>query len=132
MFVPEELDSGMLVQCALDPLLAHVYEDLLRTEGWEIFMQEPALYGYGHPGGDPTSVERVSFLDISERVRARGHIAIGIERRAEQHSAIQGGGAQRRRRSGAPKHVLTLNPHKRAAFDMSPHHRVVVLARLDK
>lgn len=73
--LPRELASGTLVQFALQPELAAVFLELLSAEGKEICFMPAEVY--------VDAGETLSFLELNQRARARGEVAVGLLRSGE-------------------------------------------------
>ena len=103
--LPNELCAGILVQFALQPELRTVYDELLSKEGKEIFLCAASRYldlpdeaapaagadareGAAPKGGAAARPRRVSFEELSSAARARGEIAIGIQRAGEKEPRL--------------------------------------------
>ena len=73
--LPRELASGTLVQFALQPELAAVFLELLSAEGKEIFFAPAEVYA--------DADETLTFAEFCKRARARGQVAVGLQRVGE-------------------------------------------------
>ena len=78
LVLPHELASGALVQFALQPELQRVYGELLSADGKELFLAEPSAYA--ESGDDDADAAPLSYATLAERARARGEVAIGVQR----------------------------------------------------
>ena len=76
LVLPHELASGALVQFAL-PELQRVYGELLPADGKELFLAEPSAYAERRRRA---SAAPLSYATLAERARARGEVAIGVQR----------------------------------------------------
>ena len=69
---PSRLGAGCLVQLALQPSLREVYTELLRREGKEILLRDASDYA-------SDGETHLSFDVLSQRARARGEVAMGVQ-----------------------------------------------------
>jgi hypothetical protein len=83
--LPNELVSGILVQCALQPEVRGVYLELLSDNGKEIASAPASLYADDGDGGevaegqeDAARTREVTFEALAARARARGEVALGV------------------------------------------------------
>eukprot|EP00953_Heterococcus_sp_UTEX-ZZ885_P034530 17869-Heterococcus_DN1.PRE.4 len=131
-FLPEDLDSGVLVQVALEPDLSYAFEELLRPDaGFEIYMRDIADYGYASSSSTANTVDKLhssssgssevvgeaTFLELAARAEAQGHVAIGIDRARTDSSS-----------SGSSEREQILCPDKRTQYTLRKGDRLIVLA----
>jgi hypothetical protein len=76
-FVPEDLESGALVQIALDANLATVFDSLLDDDGVEIELVDIATCSEVKETDIP---QRVAFRDLVATQTKLNHVSIGIQR----------------------------------------------------
>ena len=103
LLLPCDLASGTLVQFALQPELKSIYSELLSPEGKEVILASPASYvREGEALGD------LSFATLYQRARARGEVALGVQR-------------------GGAENVLELNPRMHGSLRLEPTDQIAVL-----
>ena len=105
--VGERLISLLLTQVSENKELNHVFQDLFRSEGSEIYLK-PAV-DYVRPGSE------VTFATIVESARQRGEIAIGYRQKAFAGDASKTYGVR-------------TNPPKASRVSLVDGDQVVVLA----
>ena len=103
LLLPNDLASGTLVQFALQPELKGIYSELLSPEGKEPLLAPPSLYVR-----DGEALGDLPFATLYQRARARGEVALGVQR-------------------GGDGNVLELNPRMHGALRLGPTDQVVVL-----
>jgi len=119
IFLPKHIESGVVVQVVLDMRLTAVFEGLLQPNGVELGFRSPSEYGYGTPSAAAAAAAggraaaTTTFYDVCARARARGEVAVGIERRDGKTLA---------------NWAEDLNPNKYNMLVLSPNDRIVVLA----
>ena len=103
LFVPEDLESGALVQIALDEALASVFDQLLSARmDLELDDLDAYYVGLGRPGGGS-----LTFGELAERVHASGEVLIGLQR------PTKGGPTRHPRTILAPEKSLPCEPGDR-------------------
>jgi hypothetical protein len=107
--ISNEMVSMVLAQVTYEPRVQAVLEDLLRSEGSEIYVKPMSFYV---PVGQPTTLEHLILT-----AKARGELALGVQRFADDPSKNYG---------------LVLNPTNRTeSFVPKAGDRLVVLAEED-
>ena len=107
--ISNEMVSMVLAQVTYEPRVQAVLEDLLRSEGSEIYLKPLSFYC---PEG-----QAVTFEYLVLAAKARGEVALGLQIISED---------------AEKKYGLTLNPTVRdVAFVTKPGDRLVVLAEED-
>jgi ion channel POLLUX/CASTOR len=107
--ISNEMVSMVLAQVTYEPRVQAVLEDLLRSEGSEIYLKPLSFYC---PDG-----QAVTFEYLILAAKARGEVALGLQIISED---------------AEKKYGLTLNPTVRnVAFVTKPGDRLVVLAEED-
>ncbi|AKF11604.1 CASTOR/POLLUX-related putative ion channel [Sandaracinus amylolyticus] len=107
--ISNEMVSMVLAQITYEPRVQAVLEDLLRSEGSEVYVKPIELYA---PPGQPVSIE---YLMLA--AKARGELMMGVQIYED---------------APEKKYGLVLNPmNRQAPFMPKPGDRVVVLAEED-
>ena len=105
--VSDKMISLLMSQVSQNKYLMRVFEDLFNADGSEIYLKPASLYS--KPG------EAVSFYALVDAARARGQVAIGYRRMADQFDASKAYG-------------VTINPRKDADITLAENDLLVIIA----
>ena len=105
--VSDGMISLLISQVSQNKHLMRVFEDLFNAEGSEVYLKPASLYA--KPG------EATSFYALVDAARARGQVAIGYRRMADQFDSSKAYG-------------VTMNPPKEKSITLGENDRLIIIA----